>query len=153
MEVLGQSWDLRQVLQLQWVITGGKRESLFLKPAGSFWGIWRLVLLLNILWRMFPGRVPWWGIGMWLLQSCYHCWVFGATFKGFINIWSERKRKGGCGVKKVLGICLVEATRWKSERVERILVGGLLWLHGNFWQCLCRNLLEMDPVVCIAFHD
>ena len=33
--------------------------------------------------------------------------------------------------------------KWDSEWV---LVGGLLWLNGNYWWCLCGNLLEMDPL-------
>ena len=32
---------------------------------------------------------------------------------GCINVCLERKEKGGYGVKPVLGICLVEATRGK----------------------------------------
>ena len=31
----------------------------------------------------------------------------------------------------------------KAETVERDLVGGLLWLGGNSWWCLCGNLLGM----------
>ena len=30
---------------------------------------------------------------------------------GCIDVCLERKERGGCGVKQVLGICLVEATR------------------------------------------
>ena len=30
--------------------------------------------------------------------------------------------------------------------VEQVLVGGLLWLGGNSWQCLCGNLLRMDSL-------
>ena len=40
---------------------------------------------------------------------------------GCINVCLERKGKGGCGVKPVLGICLVKAKRckcWDSEVVS-----------------------------------
>ena len=26
----------------------------------------------------------------------------------------------------------------------RVVVGGLLWLNGNCWKCLCGNQLEID---------
>ena len=32
---------------------------------------------------------------------------------GCVNVCLKRKGRGGCGVKPVLGICLVEATRYK----------------------------------------
>ena len=55
-------------------------------------------------------------------------------FLGCINVCLERKGKGGCGVKQMLGICLVEATRWKCGTVEWVLInGGLLRLNGNCW--------------------
>ena len=63
-----------------------------------------------------------------------------------INVCLERKGKGGCGIKEVLGIYLVETTRRKSVRVKQVLVCGPLWLNGNCWYCLCGNLLEMGPL-------
>ena len=30
--------------------------------------------------------------------------------------------------------------------VELFLVGGLLWLNGDCWRCLCGNPLEMSPL-------
>ena len=50
-----------------------------------------------------------------------------------INVCLERKAKGGCGVKQVLGVFIFEAIRWRSGTVEQVLVGGLLWLIGNCW--------------------
>ena len=35
------------------------------------------------------------------------------VFMGSINVYLERKGKGGYGVKQVLGICLVQARRVK----------------------------------------
>ena len=52
MEVLRQSSDLRQVLQLKWVIVGGMTDAFC-----SSWVILRLAIL-KFLWCMLPGRLP-----------------------------------------------------------------------------------------------
>ena len=50
---------------------------------------------------------------------------------GSINVCLERKRRGDCGVKLVLGIYLVEALGVSMGTVELFLVGGLLWLNSS----------------------
>ena len=52
---------------------------------------------------------------------------------GSLNVCLERKGRGGCRVKPVLGICLVEAMRLSVGTVELLLVGGLLWLNEDYW--------------------
>ena len=44
---------------------------------------------------------------------------------GTINACLEIKVREGCGVKPVLGICLVEAAGISIGTVEAFLVGGL----------------------------
>ena len=34
----------------------------------------------------------------------------------------------------------------REEISEEALVEDLLWWGGNFWQCLCRNILEMGSL-------
>ena len=53
---------------------------------------------------------------------------------GSINVCLERKERGGCGVKGLLGICLVEAASISTGIVELFLVGKLLWLDKLIWQ-------------------
>ena len=38
-------------------------------------------------------------------------WAYEVVFMDCINVCLERKGEGGYGVKQVLGICLVQATR------------------------------------------
>ena len=42
-----------------------------------------------------------------------------------INVHLKRKGRGGCWMKSVLGICLVEATGISKGKVELFLVVGL----------------------------
>ena len=58
MEIEGVGKKLRpEILQLEWVIVGGKRNVFILKPVCSSLEIGRLTLL-TFLWCVFPGRVP-----------------------------------------------------------------------------------------------
>ena len=50
---------------------------------------------------------------------------------GTINACLEIKGREGCGVKPVLGICLVEATGISIGTVEVFLIGGLQSLNGD----------------------
>ena len=76
LEVLAKSWDLRQVLRLEWVIVG-ERCLYFWSPflaLGEFdgWHFW------SFSGACFQKESPASGFGVWLLEPCYHCWVLGA---------------------------------------------------------------------------
>ena len=50
-----------------------------------------------------------WSVVTWVIPSLLNSW---SHLYGCINVCLERKGRGGCGVKQVLGICLlVEVTR------------------------------------------
>ena len=72
--VLGQSWDLRQVLWYQWGLVGGKRDCLWLYFWSLFgvlggsgaWCFWSFSL------GVFAGRVSWmkvWSMAAWVVLS------------------------------------------------------------------------------------
>ena len=52
---------------------------------------------------------------------------------GSIKVCLKRKGKRGCGVKPVLGICLVEGKGISMGTVELFLVGRLSWLNSDVW--------------------
>ena len=72
---MGQSGDLRQVLQLEWIIVSGMRDvfiieaCLFIVLGGS--NAWHLSSFCGVCFQEgFPDRE----FRMWLLMSsCYHC--------------------------------------------------------------------------------
>ena len=55
LEVLEQTRNLRQVLQLEWVIVSGKRDVYIFEAC--FGGI-RLWALFEVLWCTFPRKLP-----------------------------------------------------------------------------------------------
>ena len=65
----GKSWDLRQVLQFQWGIVGGRRDFLWLYSSSPFlvlggldaWCFWRFSLYV------IPGRVSW--VKVWIMVA------------------------------------------------------------------------------------
>ena len=128
----GKCWEKAETWNKYFSLNGWwfvEREmSLFLNPVCSSLGTWRLSIL-KFSWCKFLE----WEFEVWLLESCHHCWVLGAIFMSCINVCLERKRKGEGSMKDVLGICLVETTRWKSGTVEQVFLGGLLRLEGNCW--------------------
>ena len=56
---------------------------------------------------------------------------------GCINVCLERKGRGGCGVKLVLGICLAEQRGKSVETVELVLAFGLFWLNDDCCMYVC----------------
>ena len=59
-------------------------------------------------------RVPWmkvWSVAAWVMLPLLNSW---SHLYGCINVCLERKGMGGCGLKPLLGICLLaEVMRWK----------------------------------------
>ena len=57
MEVLDQSLDLKQVLQLERAIVGGMRDVVIIEARFQLLGV-RCLRLLKCLWCVFPGGIP-----------------------------------------------------------------------------------------------
>ena len=72
--MLGQSWDLRQVLRSQWGLVGGKREFLWLYYWSLFgvlggsgaWSFWSFSLCVFV-WRVSWMKV--WSMAAWIMLS------------------------------------------------------------------------------------
>ena len=74
-------WDkdetwMKQVLQLEWVIVGGKSDVFILKLVCSSWGI-QCLALLKFLRCMFPGGAPGmrvWNVVAWVMLPLLSFW-------------------------------------------------------------------------------
>ena len=133
-EWTGQSWDLRQVLQLELVIVGGMRLDEFIE-AGLFVVLWGSnAVLFKFLWCVFPGRVPWlrvWSVFAWAIMiPLTSLWDH---LYGLYKLMYAYRERG-----EVVGWSWCWVSAWKQQgksmaRAELVLVVGLLCLSGDCW--------------------